>query len=52
MPHNAGYFHAAYIIAVTIYGLYAVSIWARRRAVRRRSTAARVGATQTSPNRA
>lgn len=36
MPQNAGYFHAAYIIAVLLYGSYAAGIWVRRRAVRRR----------------
>lgn len=36
MPSNAGYYHAAYIIAVIVYGAYAASVWARRRAVRRR----------------
>jgi hypothetical protein len=36
MPHNAGYYHAAYIIAVGVYGLYAVSIWRRRKSVRER----------------
>ena len=35
-PQNAGYYHAAYIIAVVLYGSYAVSIWVRRRAIRRR----------------
>lgn len=38
-PQNAGYYHAAYIIAVVLYGTYAVSIWARRRALRRRRAA-------------
>jgi hypothetical protein len=36
-PENAGYYHAAYIIAVVLYGVYAVSIWARRRSLRRKS---------------
>ena len=36
IPQNAGYYHAAYIIAVVLYGAYAVSIWARRRSLRRR----------------
>lgn len=37
IPQNAGYYHAAYVIAVVLYGAYAVSLWARRRAIRRRS---------------
>jgi hypothetical protein len=36
IPQNAGYYHAAYIIAVVLYGAYAVSIWVRRRTIRRR----------------
>ena len=36
MAQTAGYFHAAYIIAVLLYGSYAAGIWIRRRAVRRR----------------
>jgi len=36
MPHNAGYYHAAYIIAALVYGAYALSISWRARAVRRR----------------
>jgi hypothetical protein len=36
IPQIAGYYHSAYIIAVIIYGAYAVSIWARRRALRRK----------------
>lgn len=35
-PENAGYYHAAYIVAVVLYGAYAISIWMRRRAVWRR----------------
>ncbi len=34
MPDNSGYYHAAYIIAVAIYVLYALSI--RRRAAKLR----------------
>jgi hypothetical protein len=30
-PDNAGYYHAAYILAVVIYGGYALSLWLRRR---------------------
>lgn len=37
IPDNAGYYHAAYAVAVVLYGVYAVSIWVRRRAVRRRT---------------
>lgn len=35
MPDNAGYMHAAYAVAATAYTLYALSLWRRRRAVRR-----------------
>jgi hypothetical protein len=35
-PDNAGYYHAAYIAAAVIYGLYAVSIVVRLRKVRAR----------------
>jgi hypothetical protein len=34
MPDNAGYYHAAYAVAALVYGLYAVSIWWRRRKLR------------------
>jgi hypothetical protein len=30
-PDNAGYYHAAYVLAVVIYGGYALSLWFRRR---------------------
>ncbi len=30
-PDNAGYYHAAYVVAAVLYVLYAVSIWLRRR---------------------
>jgi hypothetical protein len=36
---NAGYYHAAYAAALTIYALYAVSLWRRRRALRDRHAA-------------
>ncbi len=36
IPQNAGYYHAAYIVAVVLYGAYALSIWVRRRTIRRR----------------
>lgn len=36
IPENAGYFHAAYIAAAVIYVGYVVSLWRRRRHVRRR----------------
>jgi hypothetical protein len=39
MPSNAGYYHAAYIAAVTVYVLYGLSI-----AVRTRRTRARLNA--------
>jgi hypothetical protein len=35
-PENAGYFHAAYAVAMTVYALYGASLWWRRRALRRR----------------
>ena len=35
MPDNAFYYHAAYVVAATIYVAYALSIVVRRRAVRR-----------------
>ena len=35
MPDNAGYMHAAYAVAATAYALYALSLWRRRRALRR-----------------
>lgn len=35
-PDNAGYYHAAYAIAIVLYGAYALSIWVRRRSTRRR----------------
>ncbi|HEX6535493.1 MAG TPA: hypothetical protein VF041_12935 [Gemmatimonadaceae bacterium] len=43
MPHNEGYYHAAYIIAVTVYGLYAASVWVRRRSIGRRRRASGEG---------
>jgi heme A synthase len=35
MPDNASFMHAAYAVAVTAYTLYGLSLWRRRRAVRR-----------------
>ena len=35
MPDNASYMHAAYAVAATAYALYAISLWRRRRALRR-----------------
>ena len=35
MPNNAGYYHAAYIIAVILYGGYGFSLWWRLRKLRR-----------------
>ena len=35
MPDNAGYMHAAYAVAATAYALYGLSLWRRRRALRR-----------------
>ena len=31
MPDNSGYYHAAYAVAVIVYGLYAASLYWRRR---------------------
>ena len=36
MPENAGYQHAAYIVAGVVYTLYALSIVLRRRSLRAR----------------
>ena len=40
MPENAGYQHAAYIVAGVVYTLYALSIVLRRRSIRARIEAA------------
>ena len=34
-PDNAGYYHAAYIAAALIYGVYSVALWWRSRRARR-----------------
>lgn len=34
MPDNAVWYHASYVIAVTIYILYALSLQARRKKIR------------------
>jgi hypothetical protein len=39
MPSNAGYYHAAYIVAAVVYVLYAYSIRSRTRALRDRLAA-------------
>jgi hypothetical protein len=36
IPENAGYYHAAYIVAVVLYTAYAGSLWWRRRRIRER----------------
>lgn len=36
MPETSTYYHVAYTIALSIYTLYAVSIWMRRKKVRQR----------------
>ena len=36
MPDNAGYYHAAYIAAVTVYVLYGLSLALRTRSTRAR----------------
>jgi heme exporter protein D len=43
-PENASYFHAAYVVTVAVYALYAVSLWRRRRALDRRAREAELGA--------
>lgn len=35
-PENSSYMYAAYAIAAAIYGLYAVSLWRRRRRLQQR----------------
>lgn len=42
MPSNAGYYHAAYVVAAVVYVLYAYSIRVRMRALRARAAAAGV----------
>jgi hypothetical protein len=34
-PENAGYYHAAYVVAVVLYVGYAWSVWWRRRRIAR-----------------
>lgn len=34
MPETSTYYHIAYTVALTIYVLYGVSLWARRKRVR------------------
>jgi hypothetical protein len=36
MPDNAAYFHAAYAVTVVFYAAYGLTLWLRRRALRRR----------------
>ena len=36
MPQNEGFYHAAYIVAVVVYGGYIASLWWRARRVRER----------------
>ncbi len=35
-PDNSGYMYAAYVVAALIYGLYALSLWHRRRRLQAR----------------
>jgi hypothetical protein len=44
MPDNASYFHAAYVVSVAAYALYALSVWRRRRALDQRARDAEGGA--------
>ena len=34
MPDNASWYHAAYAVALTVYALYAITLWRRRARVR------------------
>ncbi|HVD60122.1 MAG TPA: hypothetical protein VNC11_04560 [Gemmatimonadaceae bacterium] len=34
MPDNSGYYHLAYVLAAVIYGLYAVTLYLRRKRLR------------------
>ena len=34
MPDTSAYYHVAYTIALSIYALYAISLWLRRKRVR------------------
>jgi hypothetical protein len=43
-PENASYYHAAYVVAVAAYALYALSVWRRRRALDRRAREVERGA--------
>ena len=36
MPENSIYYHIAYVAAAVIYGLYAISIYVRRRGLHSR----------------
>ena len=36
MPETSTYYHAAYAIALTIYALYSLSLWVRRKNLRER----------------
>ena len=35
-PDNSSYMYAAYAVALAVYGLYALSLWRRRRGVEAR----------------
>jgi hypothetical protein len=39
IPENAGYYHAAYAVALVLYAGYAGSLWWRRRRIRERREA-------------
>lgn len=36
IPRNAFWYHLAYTVAMVVYGGYALSLWLRRRWLRRR----------------
>jgi ABC-type transport system involved in Fe-S cluster assembly fused permease/ATPase subunit len=33
-PDNAGWYHAAYVVAIAVYAIYTVALWRRRARVR------------------
>lgn len=43
MPHNEGFYYAAYIAGIGIYTLYTISVWRRRQSVALRRIALRRG---------
>ncbi len=39
MPDNAGFYHAAYLVAAGLYAAYSATLWLRGRALARREAA-------------